>query len=814
MSSPNSPTKQQSQDAAGSRLGFLYYYCNPKMLLRRDFYASGLRGGALTFMAVLSVVALYLVIAAMSVINMINYIKSRKPLRKGVSSPKPPPGDFELAERNAGKPVVPDLDSVQEIPGEMEFAALKDVMPSPDLIPEIDDDGTDEHDVTHGIMSDDDTTLVGQEDFAAAKASPEVRPIIPAVPLENKFERPISPPATPLINTRPEIPVIDIVPDDKFGLDGEPAKADKVDDKATEMTTSVVEEAAQAVEEHKPVVEEAKLEPVVTELVAPPEPKLNEVSPNSEFVIVFESEPESAVEAPVPKEEPTKPVEAEEAAPTTTVETSAKVLVDEPSVAEPVPVQAAVEAKSEEPVEAVVAEPESVEAPKPAEASPPVEAPKPVEPAVVEEPEQEPKFVEEPKVVEEPKAVEEPKPVEVAKPVEAAKGSPKQTFAAPAPVPKESPTITPAPVVPKSLGRPRVMRRATGSTPAVAGVTTSPASSAAIATAPSVAEDNKIGAVNLLAGLRSSPDRPASPGLGRSHSPALGRSASPALGRSASPALGRSISPAPRSSSPVLHRRPDSPSSDATGSRPSSPSPAPGGMGRRGSIALSGGARPGVPRQSTLANVTNAPARQPAPPSSLPVRPSSRQSAYSNNPRGGSTSPPPMPLPPQRQGTLGRSGSPSPQGPQAAVLSPSVLSRKATIDANGSPGSPPAPNSARRTTSPARPPAEEFSTAGTTTARRRVPFPSAADGGQAPVTSSPNTTPNRPRPKPRTSTHNPAGAPSMLQASLLANLAGKSQAPSSPESNSNGSSNPASPVRRDSFASATSRVARAIGWGA
>ncbi|KAG8715319.1 hypothetical protein FRC08_010708 [Ceratobasidium sp. 394] len=774
MSSPKSPTKstRQPQGAAGSRLGLLYYYCNPKMFLRRDFYLAGLRGGALTFVAVLSVLALYSVVAAVSVMNVIKYIRGRTPLRKGTASPKPPPGDFELAEKNAGKPVVPDLDSVQEIPGEMELAALRDVMPSPELIPEINDD-SDEHDVTHAVMSDDDATLIGQEDYAAAKASPEVRPVIPAVPLENKFERPISPPATPPASTRPEIPIVDIVPDDKFGLEEEPTGADKLVEKAAEVTTGIVEAAAQAVAELKQVVEEAKLEPVV----APPEPKLNEVSPNSEFVIVFE--PESPAVDPG-QEEPSKPVEVEP--------TPAKVLVDGPS--------APVQAKPEEPAVALVAEPESVEAPKPVEASLPVEAPKPVEevkPVVVEEPEQEPKLVEEPKFVEEPE-VEEPKPIQVAKPKE----SPKQTFAtpAPAPAPKESPTITPAPAVPKSLGRPRVMRRATGSTAAVAGVTTSPASSAAIATAPSIAEDNKIGAVNLLAGLRSDSS-------GRSPSPAFGRSNSPALGRSASPALGRSASPAPRSSSPAQHLRSDSPSSDAAGSRPASPSPAPGSMARRGSIALSGG-KPGISRQSTLANVTNAPPRQPAPPSSsLPVRPSSRQSSYSNNPRGGSASPPPMPLPPQRQPSLGRSGSPPPQGPQAAVLSPSILSRKATLDANGSPGSPPVPNSARRTTSPARAPAEEFSTAGTTSGRRRVPFPSAPDGGQAPVTSSPNTTPNRPRPKPRTSTSNSAGAPNMLQASLLANLTGKSQVPSSPDSN--GSSNSASPVRRDSFASAVSK---------
>ncbi|KAG9081017.1 hypothetical protein FRC07_014696 [Ceratobasidium sp. 392] len=167
-----------------------------------------------------------------------------------------------------------------------------------------------------------------------------------------------------------------------------------------------------------------------------------------------------------------------------------------------------------------------------------------------------------------------------------------------------------------------------------------------------------------------------------------------------------------------------------------------------------------------------------------------------------------MPLPPQRQSSINRSNSP----PPAAVLSPSVLSRKATLDANGSPGSPPAPDSARRTTSPVRSPAaEEFSTttAGTP-ARRRVPFPSGAggqaqaQGDQAPTTPSPN----RPRPKPRTSTSGTGGA--TLQSSLLANLAGKSQQaqqPGSPGSNSNSSSNPASPnpTRRDSFASAVSK---------
>ncbi|KAG8755427.1 hypothetical protein FRC12_010888 [Ceratobasidium sp. 428] len=128
MSSPSSPTKsaQQARGTAGSRLGFLSYYLNPKMLLRRDFYATGLRGGALTIVAILSVMALYSVVAAVSVMNVLKYIKSRKPIRKGVSSPKPPPGDFELAEKSVRNSVIPDIDSVQEIPGEIELAEIKD----------------------------------------------------------------------------------------------------------------------------------------------------------------------------------------------------------------------------------------------------------------------------------------------------------------------------------------------------------------------------------------------------------------------------------------------------------------------------------------------------------------------------------------------------------------------------------------------------------------------------------------------------------------------------------------------------------------
>jgi hypothetical protein len=118
--------------------------------------------------------------------------------------------------------------------------------------------------------------------------------------------------------------------------------------------------------------------------------------------------------------------------------------------------------------------------------------------------------------------------------------------------------------------------------------------------------------------------------------------------------------------------------------------------------------------------------------------------------------------------------------------------------------------------SPARTPAEEFSTSGTT-GRRRVPFPSAQDG-QAPAPNAPNAnanaaSPNRARPRPRQSTSNGSGtspapsAPNTLQAALLSNLAGNpNNTGNSPgaTSNSNSSASP-SPVRRDSFASAVSK---------
>ncbi|KAF8596883.1 hypothetical protein BDV93DRAFT_48189 [Ceratobasidium sp. AG-I] len=397
-------------------------------------------------------------------------------------------------------------------------------------------------------------------------------------------------------------------------------------------------------------------------------------------------------------------------------------------------------------------------------------------------------------------AVEAPKPLETPKPFETPKreGSLKR---------KDSLSSMNAP---KSLGRPRVMRRATGSTAAVAGVTTSPAP-ATTTTAPIAIADNKGStrdramrraddALSMLAGsiLRSNTSDRMAP---RPSSPAnLPRSGSPAnVPRSESP------SGIPRSGSPAPGFRSESPSSETAGSRPASPAL---GMSRRGSIALANGARPNVSRQSSLANVTNAPApsapRQQSSLSNSAVTQSTftgrRTPTFANAPRGGSVSPPPMPPPPQRQGSISR----QPTVPQAAMTSPNILSRKATTDSNGSAGSPPTP--ARRPISPARPPAEEFTTSGST-ARRRVPFPSASDGGQQPINAAPAPTPtpaSRPRPRPRKSTSGGSSAPNTLQASLLANLGGPKPPSSEAAPTATANSSAASPIRRDSFASAVS----------
>ena len=96
------------------------------MLLRKDFYLSGLRGGALTFVAVLSILALYSILAAVSVANVIRYIRAR---RSGKGTSTKPPGNFENNFKPADKAIEedgPNMDEVQEIPGEMELAMLKD----------------------------------------------------------------------------------------------------------------------------------------------------------------------------------------------------------------------------------------------------------------------------------------------------------------------------------------------------------------------------------------------------------------------------------------------------------------------------------------------------------------------------------------------------------------------------------------------------------------------------------------------------------------------------------------------------------------
>ena len=519
------------------------------------------------------------------------------------------------------------------------------------------------------------------------------------------------------------------------------------------MTTNSVEAAFKAVEEHAKIVLDAT-SPTDSDAVSPRPAD----SPISEFVFVCSEAPVKPVEEVV-----VPPIEAA-IVPPVEVSTSETKEVVEPVVVEPTPAPVPVpevaapevapnklESEPEAPTSlmsepepqvpsALVEEPESVEEPKP------IEAPKLVE---------EPKAVEEPKVVEEPKAIEEPKVVEAPKAAE-----PKPVEAAPIPTPvrkssqdshrSSQDSLTPM-SAPKSLGRPRVMRRATGGASAVSGVTST------------------IAGVTPAAVSVSAPvvDKPTSRETAmRRADDALNKLASSLLRSNTSDRLPpRSESPKPsaipraipsRSSSPVTVPRSESPSSDAAGSRPASPAP---GMSRRGSVALANGLRPTVSRSSTLANVTNAPERK-----------------FTNPPRGGSVSPPPLPTPPQRRGsqdTPQRQGSQgsvrgSPQVPQAAVMSPSVLSRKATIDANGSPGSPPAPT---------RPPAEEFMTS-----RRNVPFPSAPDGGNQPVASA-----VRPKPRPRTSTTG-------TNTSLLATLGAKVTFPS----------NANVPARSDSIASAVS----------
>ncbi|KAG8731030.1 hypothetical protein FRC11_005308 [Ceratobasidium sp. 423] len=596
------------------------------------------------------------------------------------------------------------MDEVQEIPGEGELAAMKEAMPARDQIPEIDDEpqveSSDEREPVH-IMSDDDTTVIGQDELASVKGSPVVVPVI-----KHDFERPISPPATPPIAAADiKVPTVDVVEplQANSGSDA-PAIVNVVPDESFVLRdpsarNSTIEEAAKAVEEHAKFVEDAASPTDSTIESSKPE---ND-SPVSEFVVVSDEEPTG--KAPAPVESSNEVVgEAESELPAVAGPTTTEVAVpEEPALTKPiepeqvptivveepkpdVPVPVIEDSKPAEELKTAVEEPKVVEEPKE------TEAPKATEPEVVKTPKviEEPKVVEEPKIVEEPKAeeskveepvveepkiaeepkvVEEPEPVEVLKP----EGSPKAAFPSLAKSAREEP-VTPAP--PRSLGRPRVMRRATGSGSAIAGVTTSPAP-ATVAVAPAVDDRTSVRA----------------------------------------------------------------------------------------------------------------------------------QTARRN------TSPPPMPLPPQRQNSKGTSpqrqgsarGSQNPQVPQAAVMSPSVLSRRATIDSNGSPGSPP---TGRRAASPppTRPPAEEFTTDQST--RRNVPFPPSVEG--QPVAS---TAAVKPRSRPRTSTSGSAKAPTAPN-TLLATLTSKVTFPGGTNSSSTTDSNPtspnptspspASPNRSDSFASAVS----------
>ncbi|CAE7225049.1 unnamed protein product [Rhizoctonia solani] len=788
MSTVNGPTKQGT---AGSRLAQIPAYA--KMLFLKDTYVNGFKNCTLTAVSVLSIIALYWVIAAVWVRNAIRSLRGRRATNVVVTR-KTPPGDSEPIIKPV-EDIGLNMDDVQEIPGEGEMAA-KEAMPSRDQIPEIDDEPVENTEERH-IMSDDDTTVVGQDELVSVKGSPVVVPVI-----KHDFERPISPPATPPIeasdskapavdvvealqaNSSPDAPaVVNVIPDDSFVLRETPAR------------NSTIEEATKAVEEHARFLEDATSP---TESMTE-STKLENDSPVSEFVVVSDVEekpikdvlppieisnraieeadiaagPEiPALEAAAPTEPATEP----EQIPTIVVEES-KADTVAPIIEEPKPIEQVEEPKAEpqaveepkaveghreaEPLK-VVEKPEVVEAPKVTEEPKVVEEPKAVEKPAVEEP----KVAEEPKVVEEPESVEEPK----------LDDSPKSFPSVAKPGREDSVSSSP----PKSLARPRVVRRATGSTSAIAGITTSPAP-ATVAVAP---------AVDDRASARAQTVRRADDALNRLAGSILRSNTSDRLpGRPTSPvrsAIPRPSSPPPRSSSPFV--RSESPSSDAgAGSRPAS---------RRGSVTA-----PRPPsRQSTLANVTNAPERS---------TPPARRATFANPPRGGSVSPPPMPLPPQRRGSQGTvspqgqgsvRGSLNPQVPQAAVTSSSILSRNATIDSNsnGSPGSPP---NGRRAASPSpRSPAEGYTS--DQGARRNVPFPSPVEGQPTGATAM------KQRPRPRTSTSGSATAPTAPN-TLLATLTSRVPFTSGSNSSSNSASSPvspspASPNRSDSFASAVS----------
>ncbi|CEL56430.1 hypothetical protein RSOLAG1IB_07817 [Rhizoctonia solani AG-1 IB] len=769
--------------------------------------------------------------------NAIQSFKGRKTSKTSkTTAPKPSLSNVKPVAKPT-EDIGLNMDDVQEIPGEGELAVKED-MPSRDQIPEIEDEpqagSSDEREPAH-VTSDDDTTLIGQDELVSIKGSQVVVPII-----KHDFERPISPPATPpteatdlktptidvveslQVNSVPDVPVAPVIVNNV--TDEIPVLRETLARSDTEKTPSTIEEATKAVEEHARFVEDAS-SPTESS-VESSKPEID--SPVSEFVIVSDVDEKPIESVQAPTESPNKAAEETEVTLPGVVESErtevpiAEALASMQPVVEP---QLPTVVKEEPKIEVLAPVVEESKLPKEAQPTEDlkssikeVQAEEPKasdvfsvveEPEVVEEPKatEEPKVIEESNIIEEP-TIDEPKTAEQPESIEGPKpgGSPRATFPSVAKLAREE-SVTPGP--PKSL-RPRVMRRATGSTAAVAGVTTGH-TPATVAVAPPVDDKAAISpqttspvdnALNRLAGslLRSNaaerlPGSPIPSGIPRPTSP---------ISRPSSPLI------SPRLTSPVNIFRSESPSSDTgSNSRPTSPT---FGMPRRGSIAV-----PRPPsRQSTLANVSNAPERTSSP---------AKKATFANPPRGGSTSPPPMPLPPsrqasqravspQRQGSLW--GPQNPQVPQAAVMSPSVLSRKATIDSNGSPGSPP---NGRRAASPppTRAPAEDFTT--NQASRRNTSFPSAVEGQQI---ASPTAV--KPRPRPRTSTSGSVKGP-MTANTLLSTLTSKvtfpgGTNPTSPSDSSPISPGPASPVspgpaspnRSDSFASATSRVARAIGW--
>ncbi|CCO33176.1 hypothetical protein BN14_07248 [Rhizoctonia solani AG-1 IB] len=203
MSSANSA----KQGATGSRLAEIITYA--KTLLQKDTYVSGFRNGVLTVVSVLSIFALYWVMVIVWARNAIQSFKGRKTSKTSkTTAPKPSPSNVKPVAKPT-EDIGLNMDDVQEIPGEGELAVKED-MPSRDQIPEIEDEpqagSSDEREPAH-VTSDDDTTLIGQDELVSIKGSQVVVPII-----KHDFERPISPPATPPTEaTDLKTPTIDVV---------------------------------------------------------------------------------------------------------------------------------------------------------------------------------------------------------------------------------------------------------------------------------------------------------------------------------------------------------------------------------------------------------------------------------------------------------------------------------------------------------------------------------------------------------------------------------------------------------------------------